>query len=230
MPWGLKRYQQTQQLHFITFSCYRRLPYLQSGRAKHLFEVAVEEAPSRYGLLVFGYVVMPEHVHFLVSEPQRELLSTAIRAIKQSVARKLIGEREHFWQARYYDFNVWSASKIREKLRYMHRNPVKRGLVEKPEDWPWSSFRHYLTGEECVVEIESEWTWKKRLAMGIVPQMRVRENPNQPMVGRGTQVSVAWATRRGEAQLREVLSRHKRNVTYYVSHFQSTWQFWEVLS
>jgi RHS repeat-associated protein len=125
---------------------------------------------------------------------------------------------------------AYVGNKIREKLRYMHRNPVKRGLVEKPEDWPWSSFRHYLTGEECVVEIESEWTWKKRLAMGIVPQMRVRENPNQPMVGRGTQVSVAWAPRRGEAQLREVLSRHKRNVTYYVSHFQSTWQFWEVLS
>ena len=145
--------------------------------AKGLFEVALEEARRKYGLLVFGYVVMPEHIHFLVSEPQRKLLSTAIRAIKQSVARKLIGEREHFWQARYYDFNVWSASKIREKLRYMQRNPVKRGLVEKPEDWAWSSYRHYLTGEPSMVEIESEWTWKKRLAMGIVPQMRVREKP-----------------------------------------------------
>jgi len=177
VPWGLKRYQQTQHLHFITFSCYRRLPYLQSVRAKRLFELALEEARRKYGLLVFGYVVMPEHVHFLVSEPERAVLSTAVRAVKQSVARKLIGEREHFWQARYYDFNVWSASKIREKLRYMHRNPVKRGLVEKPEDWPWSSFRHYLSGEECAVEIESEWTWRKRSAMGIVPQMRVRENP-----------------------------------------------------
>ena len=142
-----------------------------------MFEIAFEEARARYGMLVFGYVVMPEHVHFLVSEPERQLLSTAIRAIKQSVSRKLIGEREHFWQARYYDFNVWSASKIREKLRYMHRNPVKRGLVERPEDWPWSSYRHYLTGEPSVVEIESEWTWKKRMAMGIFPMMRVRENP-----------------------------------------------------
>jgi putative transposase len=92
---------------------------LQSGKAKRSFETALEEARRRYGMLVFGYVVMPEHVHFLVSEPGRELLSTAIQAIKQSVARKLIGEREHFWQARYYDFNLWSASKIREKLRYM---------------------------------------------------------------------------------------------------------------
>ena len=45
-----------------------------------------------------------------------------------------------------------------EKLRYMHRNPVKRGLVEKPEDWPWSRFRHYATGLKGTVEIESQWT------------------------------------------------------------------------
>ena len=82
MPWGLRRYQQTQQLHFITSSCYRRFPYLQSAKAKRLFEIAFEEAHQRYGLLVFGYVVMPEHVHFLVSEPESNLLSTAIRAIK----------------------------------------------------------------------------------------------------------------------------------------------------
>jgi hypothetical protein len=56
-----------------------------------------------------------------------------------------------FWQARYYDFNVWAAKKRIEKLRYMHRNPVKRGLVEKPEDWAWSSFVHYATGVEGVV-------------------------------------------------------------------------------
>ena len=57
-----------------------------------------------------------------------------------------------------YDFNVWTAKKRIEKVRYVHRNPVVRGLVEKPEDWLWSSFRHYLTGNEGVVETESEWT------------------------------------------------------------------------
>jgi hypothetical protein len=56
----------------------------------------------------------------------------------------------------------------------MHRNPVKRGLVEKPEDWAWSSFRHYMTGEEGAVEIESERTGRKRERMGIVPRVRVR--------------------------------------------------------
>jgi len=64
------------------------------------------------------------------------------QALKQSVARRLIGDQKHFWQARYYDFNVYTAKKRIEKLRYIHRNPVKRDLVEKPEDWEWSSFRH----------------------------------------------------------------------------------------
>ena len=49
-----------------------------------------------------------------------------------------------------------------EKLRYIHRNPVVRGLVAKPEDWQWSSFRHYQTGMRGAVEIESEWTARER--------------------------------------------------------------------
>jgi REP element-mobilizing transposase RayT len=88
VPWGLRRYQNTQQLHFVTFSCYRRLRYLDTIKAKRLFELALEEVRRHYGMLVFGYVVMPEHVHLLLSEPEREVLSTAIRATKQSVFAK----------------------------------------------------------------------------------------------------------------------------------------------
>jgi putative transposase len=68
------------------------------------------------------------------------------------VARRLaLHAEDSFWQARYYDFNVWSERKFVEKLRYIHRNPVKRELVSRPEDWLWSSFRHYATGETDVV-------------------------------------------------------------------------------
>ena len=72
------------------------------------------------------------------------------------------GWREPFWQRRFYDFNVWTKKKRIEKLKYMHRNPVVRGLVEKPEDWRWSTFRHYALGEVGIVEIESEWTGRRR--------------------------------------------------------------------
>lgn len=106
---------------------------------------------------------MPEHVHLLISEPRIQPLATALQVLKQQTSKKLKKPGEaQFWQRRYYDFNVWNRIKIIEKLKYMHRNPVRRGLVEKPEDWPWSSFRHYAIGSEGQVEIESEWAARKR--------------------------------------------------------------------
>jgi putative transposase len=122
VPSGLRRYQQTQQLHFITFSCYRREPKLATIRARDAFELALERTRRGYRFGVVGYAVMPEHVHLLVSEPETAPLATALQALKQSVARRLaLRAAEPFWQARYYDFNVWSAEKETEKLKYLHR-------------------------------------------------------------------------------------------------------------
>lgn len=150
----------------MTFSCYRRQPLLASAYAKRWFESAPEQARRQYDFYAVGYVIMPEHVRLLVSEPERSTLARALQAMKQSMARRLVGEEKHFWQARYYDFNMWTANKRIEILRNLHRNPVKRGLVEKPEDSPWSSFRHYMTGAEAVVVIESEWTGWGTLYLG----------------------------------------------------------------
>ena len=78
------------------------------------------------------------------------------------------------------------ARKFVEKLRYIHRNPVVRGLVERPEDWLWSGFRQYFTGTDGVVEIESQWTGRRREKLGIMPTARVHENPAQAKLERGT--------------------------------------------
>ena len=159
----LVRYQQCGCFHFLTFSCYRRKALLGNAAAYRVFERELEAVRARYGFVVAGYVLMPEHVHLLLGEPRRSSLSVALQVLKQQTSRKLKGRGElQFWQRRYYDFNVWSEEKRVEKLRYMHRNPVARGLVEKPQDWPWSSFRHYATGVEGVVEIESQWTAFRR--------------------------------------------------------------------
>jgi putative transposase len=111
---------------------------------------------------------MPEHVHLLLTEPERTKLSIALQMLKQNVARRLRGpEGGPLWQPRYYDFNVWSYAKQTEKLRYIHRNPVRRGLVQSPEEWAWSSFRHYHSGAEGIVKIESHWTASNRERMGV---------------------------------------------------------------
>jgi putative transposase len=160
MPRGLIRYEHAGSFHFLTFSCYHRLQHLGAAAARDLFEDALERTRLRYKFVVVGYVVMPEHVHLLVGEPRRGTVSGLVHALKLSVAMRR-AERP-FWQARYYDFLVHNEKKRVEKLRYMHRNPVVRVLVEKPEDWAWSSFRHYATGVEGRVEIESQWTAARR--------------------------------------------------------------------
>src|SRR3974390_2981422 len=163
MPWGLVRFQQSHCLHFTTFTCYRRQPFLDTSHAKNVFERSLEQTRRSYRFDVIGYVVMPEHVHLLVSEPERATLSRTIQSLKQSVSQKLNGHHGHFWQARYYDFNVFTTEKRVEKLKYIHRNPVKRGLVELPEQWPWSSYRHYAMGEAGAVAIESSVAaWNRR--------------------------------------------------------------------
>ena len=112
-----------------------------------------------------------------MSEPERAKLSVALQMLKQNVARRLRSpEGGLLWQPRYYDFNVWSEAKRIEKLRYIHRNPVKRGLVQNPDDWEWSSFRYYVSGFEGVIEIESQWTARKRERMGVVVG-RASQNP-----------------------------------------------------
>ena len=160
MPSGLIRYEHTGDFHFLTFSCYHRFQHLGSAAARDLFEDALERVRRRYRFVVAGYVAMPEHVHLLVGEPQKTTISGVVHALKLSVAMRR-AERP-FWHARYYDFLVHNEEKRVEKLRYMHRNPVVRGLVARPEDWAWSSFRHYATGANRTVEIESQWTATRR--------------------------------------------------------------------
>jgi putative transposase len=164
VPRDLKRFYGSGDLHFITFSCHQRRPLLTAKR-RDLVLRALEQTRTQYELVVAGYVVMPEHVHLLLSEPRKQNLSVAIKALKQGVSRRSLGSarkqtdeaRRHFWQPRFYDFNVWTEKKRIEKLRYMHRNPVKRGLVGLPQEWRWSSFRHYAYDERGIVLVNAEF-------------------------------------------------------------------------
>jgi putative transposase len=155
MAHKLIRHYGRGHLHFITFTCYRRLPLLRSIRAKNAFVQILGETRDRYGFSFVGYVVMPEHIHLLMSEPARGTPSTVIQVLKQRVSRRLRRKKRkptgqfnlafannedampRFWQRRFYDFRVrallgarrnavWSLKKKVEKLHYMHMNPLKR--------------------------------------------------------------------------------------------------------
>src|SRR6267378_1239415 len=173
MPKGLKRHYGQDHLHFLTSSCYRRLALLETARARNLFIKELRRVRREYGFLLVGYVVMPNHVHLLISEPKKGTPSTVLQMLKQRVSRKMrrkgrarpkgqlslrfpkfIADLPQFWQPRFYDFNVYSHKKKNEKLEYMHANPVVRGLVERPKDWPWSSFSFYAKEEVGLAEID----------------------------------------------------------------------------
>jgi len=174
MPRGLHRTYGAHHLHFITCSCYRRLPFLRTARSRDRLLSILEQTRERYRFVVVGYVVMPEHIHLLITEPEIGTPSTVMQVVKQRTARALLPMkkradarqrrlfadailRKPFWQARFYDFNVWTTKKRVEKLRYMHRNPVKRGLVSVPEEWRWSSYRFYLLDEAGPVRVNEGW-------------------------------------------------------------------------
>jgi REP-associated tyrosine transposase len=166
MPRGLQRYYGNEHLHFLTCTCYHRQAWLASARRRDLLLDILEQVRQRYRFVVVGYVVMPEHIHLLTSEPEQGTPSTVMQVLKQRFARRVLQRKRrptrqaelwpqepHVWQHRFYDFNVWSERKRIEKLRYMHRNPVKRGLVLEPEQWAWSSYRYYAYQEEGRVKI-----------------------------------------------------------------------------
>ena len=157
-----------------TFSCYRRLPLPGTVRARNLFLRELGRVRKEYGFLLVGYVVMPNHVHLLISEPKKRTPSTVLQMLKQRVSRKMRmakrvapagqlrltfpGSAENparFWQPRFYDFNVFSHKKKNEKLEYMHGNPVQRRLVKHPKDWPWSSFLWYAKQIPGLVMIDA---------------------------------------------------------------------------
>ncbi len=202
MPTGLRRFHQSGDSHFITFSCYGRRPNFVNVAVYDLFALCLERMRRKFQMRVYGYVVMPEHVHLLLSEPGQGTLADAMHYLKLSFSKRLrsrracdpgsplcapgsalfwpnlSSEKPHpFWQKRYHDRNVRDAHEFTVKLRYLHRNPVKRGLVNDPRDWKWSSFRHYALRENGVVEIESEWTARDRELKEFGGPARIFLNP-----------------------------------------------------
>ena len=187
MTKGLHRYYGNHDLHFITCSCFHRQPQLGAPDRRDLFLSILEEARQKYRFVIHGYVIMPEHFHLLMTEPELGDPSVVMKVLKERFTRKLRTKRTPLiaegapliapfamsgsphpepapiWQKRFYDFNVWTEEKHREKLRYIHRNPVKRGLAEKPEQWEWSSYRSYLFGETGPVRVKfQEWALEIR--------------------------------------------------------------------
>ncbi|QDT56011.1 Transposase IS200 like protein [Caulifigura coniformis] len=161
----------------LTFSCFRRIRFLEKDRARHWLLTALEDARSRWPVDLWAWVIMPEHVHLLVSprDPKLELGRFA-GFIKEHSARPAIRwlaehspaflnritvqegtvTRRRFWQpGGGYDRNVGQERTLASMIEYIHQNPVRRGLCERPADWEWSSARWYAGVRPALVEIDA---------------------------------------------------------------------------
>ena len=148
--------------HFINFSCYRRRRLLDHDGAKRIVLGVLNSQLAARKASCVGFVVMPDHVHAIVWFPVAGQLSVFMQQWKRLSSYQIgewtrstlvhyaeaIGGGDPFWQAKYYSFNLYSEEKVREKLSYMHENPVRAGLVSQPCDWAFSSARFYEQGRE----------------------------------------------------------------------------------
>ncbi len=162
-----KIYDTLNQAHFVTFSCYRRRRLLDNDRAKRIVVHFLAAQLKNQNGTCIGFVVMPDHVHALLWFAEARMLSTFMNQWKRrsSIQLKKILQQDMaaylsktqlqdpIWQARYYSFNVYSEVKMKEKLTYMHNNPVRAGLTDRSEDWKFGSARWYFLKKSVGVPI-----------------------------------------------------------------------------
>ena len=168
----LKRWEVDGQARFITFSCQRRLPLFSDPGIADVFAEALADARVRHQFALFTWVVMPEHDHMLMRPAVGHTVEPALRSLKMAVSKRVIprwvehraaileqiddgGGRPRFWQkGGGFDRNVRDGDEFCRTVRYIHRNPIERGLVERPELWSWSSVRWWMGTHEGEVECD----------------------------------------------------------------------------
>lgn len=162
------RFNQEGHIHFITTSCYHRKPFFSKPWTRKIVIDAIDQTRIKKKFLFIGYVIMPEHVHFLVVPNLGETISNTVKSIKWNTSicllrelRKRGMEEKILWQSRFYDFNIITQKKLYEKLEYCHKNPVTRNLVQSPGEWIHSSYLNYENNDDGVIRIDRWWDYWK---------------------------------------------------------------------
>jgi putative transposase len=163
----VRHFNEPNQFHELTFSCYKRLPLLTNNAWRFMLTDSVDRAMQRHGYLLTAFVYMPEHVHLLIfPQDTASRIDELLKAIKRPFSYRikrlltetgspLLGQLTvrqrpgvsvfRFWQeGPGYDRNLTSMETALAATTYIHLNPVRRRIVESELDWRWSSARHYI--------------------------------------------------------------------------------------
>ncbi|TKJ38432.1 hypothetical protein CEE37_13015 [candidate division LCP-89 bacterium B3_LCP] len=175
-----KHYNHHPHIHYLTFSCYKHLHLFKDDYLYYLIIKYLDHARHRGLYKLFGFVVMPNHVHLLIQPNINISISAILRAIKQPFSHHALNHIRDLWPDLHYDLFVkkgsrtirvfWQAGggydrNIFEKetfdhtLEYIHLNPVREHLVTSSLDWKWSSANYYTTGETGLIEMDKINWW-----------------------------------------------------------------------
>lgn len=177
----MQRYHIQGHIYYITTVVYDRRPLFTHPPYVLALLDSLNYYRFVYRFKIVGYVIMPDHIHVLVwpqagpqiAEFMRDFKKyTAVRIVRQAEVEEREGDLEAFkqagnqtgrsankvWQDGYWDKNVFTDPFLRQKLNYIHRNPLRAGLVVQPEDYPYSSYRNYVFGDESLFAIDRGWS------------------------------------------------------------------------
>jgi putative transposase len=178
---ALPRFHIEGHVYYITTVVYDRLPvFTRPSFIIPLFD-SLNYYRHKQEFKLLGYVIMPDHIHLIIWPFGQATVSEIMRDYKKFTSRRIIRQAEaeqvkawtvaferageqtgrssnKVWQDSYWDVNIFSERFLRQKLNYVHRNPVRAGLVEMPEEYVYSSYRSYVQGEDWLIEIDREWT------------------------------------------------------------------------
>jgi putative transposase len=152
----LRRIADRDRIFFVTTNLARAVPTL-SPLERDLVLAQLKHQHTLGDFFLFGYVVMPEHLHLLLM-PQGRGLTGSMHALKRITAEKLVRRRRcdgPVWQARYFDFVLRRVRDFWEKLEYIHENPVAAGLAKRADQWRWSSAAHYIRAGAAPVSVDA---------------------------------------------------------------------------
>lgn len=185
----MKLFKSNEQntFHYVTLVTFNRVPVFRSERACEVLVTTLKEVRQRYPYKLVGYVIMPDHVHAIVNR-SIDTIQAWLRRVRGNSARQILGwlrEENHLsslrklqlaipqkrnhthavWQKDPSVIDLWSPKFVRQKLNYLHLNPVRAGLCKHPAEWKWSSYRAYLPHKPDEVPIEIDWQtyWRDEL-------------------------------------------------------------------
>ena len=160
---NVKRYFEEGIPYFVTTVTYERRPLFQNPKLCRILLITIEYHKTIFDYLVYGYCIMPDHLHIILKPTGEFTLSYIMKMIKGSFARKinrLKGKKGSLWQAGYYDEGIRSNRQLLIQINYMHQNPVVSGLVKSAREYPYSSFLQYhklAAPESQILQIDKEW-------------------------------------------------------------------------